>query len=116
MDIQILCNTDDDILFANIGGNSRKHRSWIKMLEAHDGHAVLVGGGPSLQEHLPTIKKRKDLGQTIFALNGAAKFLNDNGIIPEYQVILDARPDNVTLLGTARKELPDRLSVRPVRF
>lgn len=105
MDIQILCNTDDETLFANIGENSRKHRSWIKMLEAHDGHAVLVGGGPSLQEHLPTIKKRKDLGQTIFALNGAAKFLNDNGIIPDYQVILDARPDNVTLLGAARNYL-----------
>lgn len=105
MDIQILCNTNDETLFANIGENSRKHRSWIKMLEAHDGHAVIVGGGPSLQEHLPTIKKRKDLGQTIFALNGAAKFLNENGIIPEYQVILDARPDNIALIGSAKKYL-----------
>jgi hypothetical protein len=115
MEIEILCNTNDEMLFANISENSRKHRSWIKMLEAHDGHAVIVGGGPSIQEHLPTIRKRQDLGQTIFALNGAAKFLSKNGIIPDYQVILDARPGNVVLIGQ-RAEISDRLAMRSGHF
>ncbi|KPL28557.1 MAG: hypothetical protein AMJ72_02780 [Acidithiobacillales bacterium SM1_46] len=105
MDIEILCNTDDEELFAHVRENSKNYRRWVKEVPPHDGHAVIVGGGPSILEQLPSIIKRHNLGQTIFALNGAAKFLNRNGIIPEYQVVLDARPENVSLLGLARDYL-----------
>lgn len=105
MQIEILCNTDDSQLFHNIAENSQVWDKWIKEIPAHDGHAVIVGGGPSIVENLPLIEKRKSLGQKIFALNGAAKFLNKNGIIPDYQVILDARPENVSLIGEAKEYL-----------
>jgi hypothetical protein len=36
MDIQILCNTDDETLFANIEANSKLYPHWVKMSEAHD--------------------------------------------------------------------------------
>jgi len=91
MQIEILCNTDDSRLFSNIATNSASSKKWIKEVPEHDGHAVIVGGGPSLVEFLPTIKHRYSLGQKIFALNGAARFLNAHGIVPDYQVILDAR-------------------------
>lgn len=105
MDIEILCNTDDSQLFSNIAENSRYCNKWVAEVEAHDGHAVIVGGGPSLVENLSLIKKRHELGQKIFALNGAAKFLNSHGIIPDYQVILDARPENLGLLSKAHEYL-----------
>lgn len=105
MDIQILCNTDDDTLFAHIEANSRIYPHWLGMSEAHDGHAVIVGGGPSLPDHLESIRKRHELGQKIFALNGAAKFLNIHGIKPDYQVILDARADNTNLVHNAKQHL-----------
>jgi hypothetical protein len=105
MEIELICNTDDAVLFGNIAANSKRHYEWAKELPAHDGHAVIVGGGPSLAENLWLIKKRYDLGQTIFALNGAAKFLNANGIKPHYQVILDAREENVTLIDVADQYL-----------
>ena len=105
MDIEILCNTDDATLFANIEANSGRDLPWVAELPAHDGHAVLVGGGPSLAEHLPSIRKRHELGQVIFALNGAAQFLMGHGIRPDYQVILDARPSNVSLIGKANAYL-----------
>jgi len=105
MDIQILCNTDDTRLFSNIAENSRANHKWIAEVPPHDGHAVIVGGGPSIVENLPMIKKRHELGQKIFALNGAAKFLNSHGITPDYQVILDARPENIGLLGKAHEYL-----------
>ena len=105
MQIEILCNTDDGQLFSNIAANSSASHKWVKETPAHDGHAVIVGGGPSLVEFLPTIRKRHSLGQKIFALNGAARFLNAHGIVPDYQVILDARPENITLLANAKEYL-----------
>lgn len=105
MDIQILCNTEDETLFANISENAANHYDWVKEVPAHDGHAVIVGGGPSILEYLPSIDHRRRYGQHIFALNGAARFLNRHGIKPDYQVVLDARPENLSLLGDAREYL-----------
>ena len=105
MQIEILCNTDDSRLFSNIAANSANSKKWIKEVPEHDGHAVIVGGGPSLVEFLPTIKHRHSLGQKIFALNGAARFLNAHGIVPDYQVILDARLENISLIAKAKEYL-----------
>lgn len=105
MDIEIICNTEDAELLGNISANSRTHANWLKLVPEHDGHAVIVGGGPSLKENLRLIEKRHGLGQTIFALNGTAAFLNKNGIMPDYQVILDARPENVLFISDAKKYL-----------
>ena len=105
MDIEITCNTDDEAIFANVRENAHNVRRWLCQTEAHDGHAVIVGGGPSLAEHLPSIQKRLEHGQTIFALNGTAGFLNENGIIPNYQVLLDARPEMAGMLAAAHKYL-----------
>ncbi|MEI6484094.1 MAG: 6-hydroxymethylpterin diphosphokinase MptE-like protein [Betaproteobacteria bacterium] len=105
MQIEILCNTDDGTLFSNVAVNSSSSHKWIREVPAHDGHAVIVGGGPSLIEFLPTIKHRHSLGQKIFALNGAARFLNAHGVVPDYQVILDARPENISLLAKAKEYL-----------
>jgi uncharacterized Rossmann fold enzyme len=105
MDIEIICNTDDAELFGNVEINSRTCKRWVSQILAHDGHAIIVGGGPSVADELDIIRKRHALGQKIFALNGAAKFLNKNNIIPEYQVILDARAGNIDLLGRADEYL-----------
>ena len=105
MDIEIICNTDDAELFGNVSLNSRSCNRWVAQQPAHDGHAIIVGGGPSLVEFLPMVQKRRALGQTIFALNGTAKFFNRHNIIPEYQVILDARPENIDLIGKAEEYL-----------
>ena len=105
MDIEIICNTDDAELFGNVEINSRTCKRWVSQVPAHDGHAIIVGGGPSVADELDIIRKRHALGQKIFALNGAAKFLNKNNIIPEYQVILDARAGNIDLLGRADEYL-----------
>lgn len=94
MKIEVTCNTEDDVLFRNIEQNSRRDLEWITEVPAHDEHAVIVGGGPSLIDSLDTIRWRQSLGQKIFALNGAANFLKNNSIFADYQVILDARSSN----------------------
>lgn len=127
MQIEIICNTPDEVLFHNISTNSLTHDKWVRKEAAHDGHAVIVGGGPSLIDTLPLIRKRYELGQQIFALNGAASFLNDHGITPDYQVILDAREETADLVDNAHAhlvasqchpsvlaELPDAILWHPV--
>lgn len=105
MDIELICNTPDAALFENVRVNSRKYRNWVSQAPAHDGHAVIVGGGPSLLQNIHQVQRRQGLGQHVFALNGSARFLKKCGIIPEYQVILDARPENVDLVSDAGNHL-----------
>lgn len=81
--------------FANVEINSaRPNVPWVKEVPAHDEHAVLVGGGPSAADFLIEIRNRATQGQDIFALNGAASWLAQHGLIPECQVIFDARAQN----------------------
>ena len=98
-DIEVYCNTQDAALTANVTHALSLCLPEIDIAEAHDEHAVIVGGGPSLANCLDDIAMRLKRGQHIFALNGAAKYLNDAGIMPKYQVLLDARAKNVSLLG-----------------
>lgn len=105
MEIQLTCNTAAAELLANIAASSARPLAWVKSLPAHDGHAVIVGGGPSLADNLGSIRKRIEHGQTVFALNGSAAFLNRHEIVPDYQVILDARPENVALKARAHEHL-----------
>ena len=70
----------------------------IAHVEAHSGHAVLIGGGPSLADTFPEIRRRAADGQTMFALNGAAGWLTQRGFIADYGVIMDAHPSNVSFL------------------
>lgn len=95
------CNTSDETIRNNIAENSKRHLPWVKTEEEHDGHAVIVGSGPSLVDTLPEIKRRKALGQTIFALNGSAKFLKENGVQVDYTVMVDAREENLRFVGWA---------------
>jgi len=101
LDITVECNTSDDVLLANIRANSKLQIPWVKELDPHDGHAVICGSGPSLKDTLETIRWRKSLGQTIFALNGASRFLAENGIEVDHQIIVDARPENRRFMGWA---------------
>jgi SAM-dependent methyltransferase len=92
-------NTDDEHVYANIKVNSADPtRRWLVASPEHKGIAILVGSGPSLRDSLPEIKEWASKGAGIFALNGAASFLVANGVRPQYQVILDARPQSAELV------------------
>jgi hypothetical protein len=87
-------NTPKEKVFENVAINSKRGVPWVKEVPAHEGHAVLVGGGPSAADTLDDIRRRVAQGQDIFALNGVAGWLNQYGIMPKYQVLLDSRPQN----------------------
>lgn len=94
MDLCILldCNTTDDEINANITANSAHDNvPWLGFREAHDGVAVIVGGGPSAADHVDDIAGLCRDGATLFALNGASAWLRSIGLCAEYQCIIDAQ-------------------------
>jgi uncharacterized Rossmann fold enzyme len=90
----VVSNSPKDKIFENVAINSRRQIPWAKEMPAHDGHAVIVGGGPSAADCLNDLRRREAQGQDLFALNGAAQWLAQYGLIPKYQVLLDSRPQN----------------------
>lgn len=101
VEIEALQNTTDETFLWNIRVNGQREGvEWLRMIPQHEGNAVMVGGGSSvgLPSQLDEIAYRKSLGQTIFALNGAAKFLSDRHLQPDWLVICDARMANVHFL------------------
>lgn len=105
MEIDVFCILPDEELFSQIRENSASCKNWAKSVDAHDGVAVLVGGGPSLRSRIDAVKYRQSVGQKIFALNGACKLLNLNGVIPDYQVLLDPQEFLTAYIGEAKEYL-----------
>lgn len=113
--INVVCNTDDNILYDQIRANSALKREWVNVVPEHAGIALLCGSGPSIRQDLNTIRDMQRAGAKIFALNNCANLLNSVGITPDYQVILDARKETADLIGYAKEHL-FASQVHPVLF
>lgn len=103
--VQVVCNTPEAAINENIRINSRRAGKWLFARPAHDGVALLCGSGPSLRDDLPLLRFLVQCGGTVFSLNGATRFLDHKEIVSDYQVILDAQPGTVDLIGPAREYL-----------
>ena len=97
------CNVEDEKIFENVLANSKRRGvKWLNRSEPHDRVAVICGTGPSIEDCAEEIWS---LDGDVFALNNAANWLWSKGITPEYQVIMDAQPRSIELLGPANKHL-----------
>jgi len=90
-----VCNTEIGLLNDNIRANIELPLTWFEPRFGDYGNAAIVGGGPSLNATLDKLRWRKQAGHPIFATNGAHDYLIERGIVPEYHVLIDARPENV---------------------
>lgn len=96
-------NTKEDQLIENIKYSTGLGLPELELKPAHEEHAVIAGGGPSLKNDLWDIKMRKEHGQHIFALNNSWQYLEENGITPDFHVMLDARPQNADFVPATGK-------------
>lgn len=94
LELQMMCNVEEAQLISNIKNALTLPFPWLQMIDAHDGHAVIVGGGPSLRNHIDEIRERQKHGQIIFATNNTYNYLVENGVIPDAHVMVDAREEN----------------------
>lgn len=103
--MNVICNTAEDQVLANVLCNSKRVKRWVKTEPAHDGVAVICGSGPSLADNLVRIVLLAKNGAKIFALNGAASYLDGHEIVPDYQILMDAQEHTAQLIGPARAHL-----------
>lgn len=83
-------NVEADQLMDNIRANvQRKGIPRIGMRKA-----VVCGGGPSLGDHLDEIRDAQTRGFDVWALNGAGKYLLEQGIVPTSVFVIDGRAGN----------------------
>lgn len=103
--VHLICNTSDEDIYSNIESNSRLPGTWVRLEEEHDGIAILCGSGPSLADTVEEIRAWQAKGAKVFAMNGAAAFLDSHSITPDYQVLIDARKETADLIGPANEHL-----------
>ena len=94
--VAIVPNTSEDVGDAQIKANGRLALPWLDTVEAHDGVAIICGGGPSLKDSVEEIAGLKG---TIFGLNAAAIFLAEHRIPVDYQIIIDAKEETSALVS-----------------
>jgi hypothetical protein len=88
-------NTDEETIKANVEFNIQRDFMQVQPYPTNDQEVMIVGGGPSLNEHLEIIRQKRADGVKLIAINGAYKWCLDNGITPSAMVMVDARPFNV---------------------
>lgn len=101
-ELEVVANTARHEVERNILEACERQIQWLEFCKPHTDQAVIVGGGPSLDQTFPEIQFRKALGQTIIACNGAAKWLNERGLVPDAQIIIDARTENARFVVEAQ--------------
>lgn len=96
--VLVVPNTPEEVGNDNIIKNSALDLKWLKALKPHGGVAILCGGGPSIKNCTHEIEVLRNMGGTVFGLNGASKWLNSQKIDVDYQVILDAKQETSELV------------------
>jgi hypothetical protein len=102
--VAVVCNTSDEDLQRNIKANSSLPLKWLEATEAHDGVAVMCGGGGSIEDHLSDIERLKRAGGVVFAMNAVSQYLRGHGIAIDYQVVADAKQETATLVDITAPE------------
>src|SRR3990167_5126033 len=95
----LACNMGDAGLFSNVRASTRLGLPAVGTHEAIAQVAVICGGGAALALTLESIRKLKDEGAKVYALNNAASYLAQNGIEADAQIIVDSRSSNARFVA-----------------
>lgn len=102
-ELEAIANTELKHVMDNVDYARNLGLPELKFYQPHEGHAVIVAGGPSIKKSIEEVKWRKSIGQFVIACNGAARFLNEHGIKPDAQIVIDARKENKRFIADSRK-------------
>jgi uncharacterized Rossmann fold enzyme len=94
----VMKNTPELQIQAHVRENAARDLEWLSAVNAHDGVAVLVGGGPSAADCIDDIRALQQAGATVFALNAASLWLNRRGVVADYQVMVDAKAESAQMV------------------
>lgn len=100
--LDVLCNTDDDVILSNVLTNSRKVKTWAKSQPVNDRTLLICGSGPSIRDDVELIRQMQKDGCDVWALNNCANYLSLQDITPDVQVIMDAQECTIKAIGPAK--------------
>lgn len=87
-------NTDLGVVDAQVAANIRASWQHARPYDRQNREIILLGGGPSLPEHLEEIRKLRADGAALVTTNGSYNWALDNGLKPSMQIVVDARQFN----------------------
>lgn len=92
-------NAGEETIKANVKYNTAG--SWMQAIphETNDIEAMIVGGGPSLEQFTAEIKEKRAAGVKLITLNGAYNWALAHGLTPSATIIVDARPFNARFVS-----------------
>lgn len=101
--IEATCNTSDKVLLENLRNTKERGFTLVPFVTTvrHAPEIFICGSGPSLLTYFPEVRKMYP-DVPVMALNGAYNALLDMGVVPQYYVQLDARPENVNFVERAQ--------------
>lgn len=87
-------NVSEEKMIENVRHNIQGGWSQVRMHQVSPVEVVLLGGGPSLNEHEEEIREKWKAGARIVTMNGTYQWCHERGIWPVNQIMVDARPFN----------------------
>lgn len=87
-------NVPAETLVENVRHNAGQGWTQLTLHDANTIEAMILGGGPSLNEFEDDIKAMRKGGVKLITLNNAYNWALDHGLIPSATVVVDARPSN----------------------
>jgi len=89
-----IVNVDDEQIKKNVAYNIKQEFLQVQPYPTNNIETMIIGGGPSLSQHIEKIKQLRANGVKLIAINGAYKWCLDNDITPSAMVMVDARKFN----------------------
>jgi len=85
------CIYDDTVLRDHIAHALTLGLPVCDQHDPHDGVAILVASGPSVEGQLDSIRRQQQRGRPLFAIKDAHDWLISKGTVPNYAVAIDPR-------------------------
>jgi Protein of unknown function DUF115 len=94
-------NVSDERLLDQIRSAIRRGHPQVRPQPAKPDRVVLLGGGPSLNDHVTEIRDLLYDGAKLVTTNGAYRWALDHNFRPSAQIVLDAREGNARFVEPA---------------
>lgn len=87
-------NIEEEKIRANVRANLQGGWQQVRPYEPQSTEVMIIGGGPSLNGQLDTIRQMRADGKKLITLNGAYHWALEHGLTVSATVVVDARPFN----------------------
>lgn len=87
-------NTSEARIIENVKANLAGGWNEVSPHPTNDVEVMILGGGPSLNDHIDDICEKRAAGVKLITLNGTYNWALEHGLTPSAQIMVDAREFN----------------------